>query len=459
MTDLKTHNMRYPFPKEYMETYADRLFKAIHKEECATSVWVATAGRRVADRFIIDNISLFNELLPNYQKYLLAYIEPLDLTEESQAGYIRLIGRTFIEVCKKRTDLQCEFTDNEIDLFDSEQTSYPRLLDGLKNLISKLTHLGIEVVLFLGEFDELNFINNIVSNNLRSLWNKFDGKLHYVFLIKDLRLVFDQNPFGEELGYLFFQNLIYTPVSKDNEGYLLDYFQNKYNHKLTSIEKKVISEMCDGHPYFLKLAVESISKIDSSLPSFTADKIKELLRANHEIRATSDLIMGVFTEKMKSILNEIASKQLFDLPINEETDSLKSLGVVRKSEEGYYQIFCLLFRDAVLKRSLPEPQFNSGQKELYIDNNTNAIIFQGKPIEEKLTRQEYEILAYFLKEPNKVHSRDVLAETLWGKESYEKYSDWAIDQLMSKLRKKLTQLGLEANNLTTIRGRGYKFVY
>ena len=52
---------------------------------------------------------------------------------------------------------------------------------------------------------------------------------------------------------------------------------------------------------------------------------------------------------------------------------------------------------------------------------------------------------------------DEIGEALWGKDSYDKYSDWAIDQLISKLRKKLETLGFK-NVLKTVRGKGYKLV-
>ena len=58
---------------------------------------------------------------------------------------------------------------------------------------------------------------------------------------------------------------------------------------------------------------------------------------------------------------------------------------------------------------------------------------------------------------DKLRSRDEIGDTLWGKESYEKYSDWAIDQLMSKLRKKLEKLGIK-DRLATVRGKGYKLL-
>ena len=63
----------------------------------------------------------------------------------------------------------------------------------------------------------------------------------------------------------------------------------------------------------------------------------------------------------------------------------------------------------------------------------------------------------FLNGVNKLKSRDDIGDVLWGKESYEKYSDWAIDQIMSKIRKKLGLLGTKTR-IVTVRGRGYKLV-
>ncbi len=440
----------FPFPEAYIRSYAAKLFQALGRRECATSVWVATSGRRVTNRFVLNHLDLFAKELPNYDRWVFAYIEPLDLTEETQSGYIRLIGKGLWSSCQKNSELKVVLSENETKIFDDEQATYAKLLEALRATIAKIVSQDFEVALFLGEIDNLAFVNATFCNNLRALWNKFDTKLHYVFLIKDTRLIFGQNHFGEEFGYLFFQNLIYVPVSKDNEEYIIDYFAKKTGQTLTSAQKDLLSKMCDGHPYFLKLAVETLAKGESA----------EAIASNYEIRATSERILEVFTDQMKKVLGEIATKQLYQLPSGDEIHALEALGIVRKESEGYYQIFCSLFRDAVLKRTLPEvtPGAES-QKKFYFDEAANAIIIAGKPIDEQLTRQEYEILGFFLKQPNKLHSRDTIAEALWGKESYEKYSDWAIDQLMSKLRKKLGKLGLEEKILVTVRGRGYKLTY
>jgi len=448
--------IRYPFPKKYLEDYVTKLFASLKRGECITSVWVATAGRRVASRFIVDNIELFEKQVPKHKDYLLVYIEPLDLTEESQCGYLRLMGKTFLEACTRREDLTLHFSEEEAKIFDDEEAVYSKLLEALKNLVTRVAKPGVEVVLFLGEIDELSFITPIFCNNLRSFWNRFDGRLHYVFLIKDARLIFAKDYFGEELGYLFFQNILYVPVSQDNQGYLIDYFEQKMGYKLTVEKRKIIDEMCDGHPYFLKLAVETLAKEDTPSSPLPDGKVVELIRANYEIRAVSERMIEILTERAKEALYEIATKKVYELP-GEELKALELLGLVKKTEGGLYRPFCQLFQDAILKRAMPA--FSSGvfEKKLFFDTKLNSLIFSGRPIEEKFTRQEYELLTYFLKDPDKVHSRDEIAEAIWGKESYEKYSDWAIDQIISKLRKKLGELGLNDNTITTVRGRGYKF--
>ena len=86
-----------------------------------------------------------------------------------------------------------------------------------------------------------------------------------------------------------------------------------------------------------------------------------------------------------------------------------------------------------------------------------ALIEVLKTVEEKFTRQEYSVLSMLLQKKSKLCTRDDIGDILWGNDSYEKYSDWAIDQLMSKLRKKLTDLGVK-EKLVTVRGKGYKLL-
>lgn len=54
----------------------------------------------------------------------------------------------------------------------------------------------------------------------------------------------------------------------------------------------------------------------------------------------------------------------------------------------------------------------------------------------------------------KIVNRELIASSIWGDEWNKKYSDWAIDQVMSQLRKKLLNVG-KMGLLKTKRGEGY----
>jgi DNA-binding winged helix-turn-helix (wHTH) protein len=51
--------------------------------------------------------------------------------------------------------------------------------------------------------------------------------------------------------------------------------------------------------------------------------------------------------------------------------------------------------------------------------------------------------------------RDDIAKAIWRGEWTEKYSDWAIDKLVSKLKKKLIFSNYE---ILTIKNRGYQLM-
>lgn len=77
-------------------------------------------------------------------------------------------------------------------------------------------------------------------------------------------------------------------------------------------------------------------------------------------------------------------------------------------------------------------------------------------ISSDLSAQDMELLNKFLSKPNEIINRDEIAETIWGKLSAEKYSDWAIDKAISRLKSKFPSNS--RTKILTIRNAGYKLI-
>ena len=91
------------------------------------------------------------------------------------------------------------------------------------------------------------------------------------------------------------------------------------------------------------------------------------------------------------------------------------------------------------------------QKIIQIDEEGIAVFVDG--IEINLSKREYEILRFFLKNPNKVFHRDKLIKNIWGEKTV--LSHRTIDVHIQSIRNKL---GSRSNLLETVRGFGYRLL-
>jgi two-component system response regulator CssR len=68
-----------------------------------------------------------------------------------------------------------------------------------------------------------------------------------------------------------------------------------------------------------------------------------------------------------------------------------------------------------------------------------------------LTNKEFELLSFFIKNPNKAFSREEILKHVWGDNYYG--SDRVVDDLLRRLRHKMPELKIE-----TIYGYGYRLL-
>lgn len=439
----------YPATKASVHAYASSIFTPIINAECVTSIWVPMAGRRMWNKFLIENINLFAKELPNSNKYILVYVEPLDLTEESLSGYMRLMGKSFLEECTKKDEISTLIgDDNYIEIFEDENQTYTKLYETFKKIVEKVSNKGYRAVFFLGEFDELNFTTSIFYNNLKSLWSRFYPNLFYVFLSVTNLARPEMADKYKELNAAILQNVIFMPLRKGEDiEYVIDFFGDRHGHDFSDEEKLLIKKYCGGHPFLIRVLSKRIAEKG-------LDKIEQFLSSDYELISIVRRIFDLRTKNEKRTIVSIANGETPKQ--SPALERLILLGLVELNKDDTFSLFGKLLTDFVRKeKDLPmgEESILKGER-LYI-NDDGAITFKKETIDEIFSNQEYRVLKYLLANTGKLRTREQIGEVMWGEESYEKFSNWAIDQLMSKVRKKISDLG-STTKLTTIRSRGYK---
>ncbi len=91
--------------------------------------------------------------------------------------------------------------------------------------------------------------------------------------------------------------------------------------------------------------------------------------------------------------------------------------------------------------------------EITLDTAARSLLINGTPIE--LTRKEYDLLVFFITNKDRVLSKEIIAEHLWGDHSDILDNFDFIYVHINNLRKKMKDLGMRY--IKTVYGTGYKF--
>ena len=108
---------------------------------------------------------------------------------------------------------------------------------------------------------------------------------------------------------------------------------------------------------------------------------------------------------------------------------------------------------AVLRRSTPD---HTVRNFANIEVDTERRIVTNKGHEVGLTPSEYNLLTYFLRNPDRVLTREMILEDVWGFESAP--TARTVDSHVVKLRQKLEPDPAVPRYFLTVHGVGYRFV-
>jgi DNA-binding response OmpR family regulator len=102
---------------------------------------------------------------------------------------------------------------------------------------------------------------------------------------------------------------------------------------------------------------------------------------------------------------------------------------------------------ALLRRVRPQRRFAVG--ELVVDLDAARVTVAGEAL--RLTRREFELLAFLAGHPGRVFTRTELLDRVWGEDFIG--TERTVDQHVAQLRARVGAARLE-----TVRGRGYRLV-
>jgi DNA-binding response OmpR family regulator len=109
---------------------------------------------------------------------------------------------------------------------------------------------------------------------------------------------------------------------------------------------------------------------------------------------------------------------------------------------------------AVLRRTAPDRARTVAFAENEVDLEARIVKRRGEEV--KFTPAEYNLLTFFLQNPNKPLTRDMILNSVWGYESYP--NTRTVDTHVVRLRQKLEPDPNVPRHFLTVHGVGYRFL-
>lgn len=376
----------------YYKNLSDSINKAISLNQCLTIVSVYKTGISSNLLKIIDNDYKF-------PKFLFLWVD---------------LNNKDIDIENNLVDEINFRIKNEEKLLKG--SGFVGVIEGLKDIIKE--NNNIKIVLLIKNSHNLSVYKENIKLQLRKLFSIFNYSLLCIFLnqneLEDVEILKKEL---EDL-YPYYTTQIYHHALFEAKDMHLCYQKAVKEMGITTDldQEDKILRLSGGHIGLMRAILRHLQKNNI----FVIDE--ELLKTE-EIVFIFSKIWGGFTEStQQSILDNsnFVNKYLTEIKL--------------KDENG---------------------KWFSPLLEMFVKNIKNNNAKPNVYLSELLSYQELQLYELFEQNKGKVVSKELIAKVLWSEHWVDKYSDWAIAQVVSQIRKKISIKGI---NIKAVKGEGYILV-
>lgn len=305
-----------------------------------------------------------------------------------------------------------------------------------KFIKSQIKPKSNQIALFVLDADKLIDEKMSLISSLNNLYHRFPTLSILYFFGKNITYPSLTAKLSSYTTSLYQNIQIFPYLSQKDSYHFVHYLEKKLDTAIpVEVIKKIVGT-CGGISWLIKQACRYYSKTKD--PKHIFD--------HEEMRVKIHILANEFMPEEKEVLEKIIKRNFLFNPEEKHivTYFIKSNTLVKKNEQ--YYLFSPLLED-YLNEQL--------SKKLKIEAvNNRDLVINGVAMNNYFSKREKQLLLYLVNNKGEIIDRDSAAKIIW-KENQDSYTDWALDQFILRLRKKLLSLGFEKNFIKTVKNRGF----
>jgi len=365
---------------------------------------------------ILTNPSILKRFLgPYYRKFLLAYVPVAKMP--------------FLEVV--RTAL--------LDLLETRKLKKPKDHLLVTSILTHIAREGFEIGLFITHVSEL--LNEAGFQSIFALERILQKSRNLsVILYVEKDITHPHYKVLTDKCSLLFDHIIKYPLyrEKDVEQFFR-YHEELWNFKLAQKNKTDIIRACGGYLWLISHLMRNYR--DNAKYDLNGIGQDDLLIKKLEV------VWDKFSQSEREILIQTVRQNLSDMDrSSHEFKYLCDIGILTLTANSVKLNIPLL--SLVIQRETEKNRLTVAESRIFLGT---------KDITASFTSKERALLSLLLGQKGRIASRDAVGSALWKEKVEQMYSDWAIDRLVHRLRKKMNTLGIDSSLLKTSKRKGFIF--
>jgi DNA-binding winged helix-turn-helix (wHTH) protein len=443
------------------EKFIEKVYKQIELAESFLVSGMPGSGKTDLFQNFGKNNDFWPHLYPKREiDFIVIFLDTKKLLDITPHGFYRFFINCLYTTIQKLLQDKIVLKNIRDLYFKSMKSMKVTDMSVIFNLAEEILRILVEetdykICVFIHDFGSLLKFKKEFFNSLRALRDINKWRIIYGFSCdRDLSSTLLPDKL-DELYSLFLNRKIWLPLLTKKDSYLImEEWENEHKYKIPDNVKEKIYDLAQGHPGYMK-SLNSIYQTDKKVSLF--DDIQKLMKRS-AIKSRNDKFWTKLIDQYKDFLIEFAHNP--KTKINSRGEYLQKAGVLVQEGENF-KIFSPLLEGYIKTKENKQKKAKvetTSKDSLLIDSNSGTIFVDGKSLKSEPTVSEFKILNLLFKNKGKIVDRDTLAKAIWGPHSVAKYSDWAIDRTISRIRKKIGDSATNPRFIQTVRGRGLRLI-
>ena len=369
---------------------------------------------------------------------LLVYIDCNRVVELSAPGFYEIVVRSLLETLESNSALPPLLLSRlreQHNVITTAGSVFQASLAFNNAFFETCTQSGRNLTLLFDEFDEVYAaLEDRTLLNLRALKDKFQDRLTY--LTATVRpLIESRSPGDNEFAELFTAHPLGLGLlsEADTQQVVKQLWEGKPDAKTVDL----VTRLAGGHFGLVAVLLHAAQRNpqESSLledPNARA----ECLKIWNQLRVDEQAAL-------KSLITQAEE----GLPAHDR-ERLQGLGLLTAD----HRIFSPLFATFVRRQSAAPAQTTVG---VVVDEDAGEVWVDGLKVT-ILTDLEYRLMKLLYQRQDRLTTKELIVDTVWGGQYLDNVDDARIEKLVSRLRAKIEHDPANPRYLLTQRGRGYK---